>query len=146
MTCAGLLKKIEALDIDSIVVDSVSDTEQDYVELQQEQMFAGVKADGNDITPFYTPYTVEQKIKKGQPYDRVTLNDTGDFYNSMRIENISINSFSPTSTDPKTAELEAKYGDKIFGLDADVRKYYTFGAFFKSVKEKIESITGLKFS
>lgn len=33
----------------------------------------------------YAPYTIEIKTSKGQPTDRVTLKDTGAFYDSFRI-------------------------------------------------------------
>lgn len=35
----------------------------------------------------YSPFTIQIKQKKGQPYDRVTLKDTGDFYNSFQVVN-----------------------------------------------------------
>lgn len=35
----------------------------------------------------YSPYTIQIKQQKGQPTDRVTLKDTGDFYNSFSVLN-----------------------------------------------------------
>lgn len=38
------------------------------------------------VPPFrYSPYTVKQKKKYGQDFVHVTLEDTGDFYNSIKI-------------------------------------------------------------
>lgn len=34
----------------------------------------------------YTQYTIEIKQQKGQPTDRVTLKDSGDFYKTFRVE------------------------------------------------------------
>ena len=51
---------------------------------QQKQIFAGQKSDGSIIRPAYSPATVRLKIRKGQPDDRVTLKDKGDFYKSIK--------------------------------------------------------------
>jgi len=37
----------------------------------------------------YSPYTIEIKNRKGQPTDRVTLKDSGDFYQSFDVINES---------------------------------------------------------
>jgi len=34
----------------------------------------------------YAPFTIGEKQRKGQPYDKVTLKDTGSFYKSMEVE------------------------------------------------------------
>ena len=33
----------------------------------------------------YSPFTVEKKKDKNQPFDRITLKDTGEFYNSFVV-------------------------------------------------------------
>ncbi|NQY43853.1 MAG: hypothetical protein HRT87_10975 [Legionellales bacterium] len=33
----------------------------------------------------YSPFTVEQKKKRGQPTNRITLKDTGEFYSSFNV-------------------------------------------------------------
>lgn len=66
----------------------------------------------------YEPYairTIKRKIKKGQPYDRVTLKDTGAFYDSLYVE-FDEKGFYVTSTDDKAKFLLAKYGTSIFRL------------------------------
>jgi hypothetical protein len=50
----------------------------------------------------YAPSTIEQKKEKGLPFDRITLFDTGEFYQSF--------------------ELIAKDGDDFFTIDADPEK------------------------
>lgn len=65
----------------------------------------------------YRPYsevTIQIKRAKGQPVNRVTLRDTGDFHKRFYV--IANNdSFRVWSSDGKTRELYAKYGE-IFGL------------------------------
>ena len=36
----------------------------------------------------YTLYTIAQKKKKGQPINRVTLKDSGEFYKSFRVKTV----------------------------------------------------------
>ena len=74
---------------------------------------------GNDVAIAsykpYSPRTIRVKIKKGQPTDRVTLKDTGDFYNSFEVV-FDENGFYITSTDEKAKYLVEKYGRNIFRL------------------------------
>ena len=55
---------------------------------------------------------------RGQPYNRVTLRDTGDFESSFYIR-YSGDSFEITASDGKTDDLVRKYGKEIFGLNRD---------------------------
>ena len=55
-------------------------------EKERERIFDGKTFTGEDITPSYKPYTVMVKEQKGQPTDRVTLKDTGDFHRSITFE------------------------------------------------------------
>lgn len=50
----------------------------------QDQLFdKGIDSLGKSLEPPYSPFTVRLKQEKGQPTNRVTLKDTGDFYNSF---------------------------------------------------------------
>jgi len=84
-------------------------------DLEKERLFSGQNADGSWVEPPYTPFTVELKEEKGQPTDRVTLKDTGDFYEGFIVERKG-DVVIFTSTDWKTNALVEKYGDAIFGL------------------------------
>ena len=89
----------------------------------QDQLFEkGIRADGTPITPEYTPFTISIKREKGQPTDRVTLKDTGEFYDSFvayvdSSADIIINS-NPLKVDENGLEtnLLFKYGEKVEGL------------------------------
>ena len=63
----------------------------------------------------YTPKTIELKEIKGQPTNRVTLRDTGDFYASFKIIT-EPDKFTIIATDYKTDGLIRKYGRQILGL------------------------------
>lgn len=69
----------------------------------------------------YQPYaqkTIQVKLKKGQPTDRVTLKDTGEFYDSFDVV-FDENGFYVTSSDDKAKYLVEKYGRTIFRLTND---------------------------
>lgn len=83
-----------------------------------EQLYEqGINGQGVSIMSYmpYTISTVKIKRKKGQPYNRVTLRDKGDFYNSLHVK-FDDYGFYVTSTDEKAPELLAKYGKTIFRL------------------------------
>lgn len=83
------LKFDEGKAIDDIL--SVKILEDQIIDLNQDQLYnEGLLAD-NMPTGTYAKNTIEGtskypgKIEKGQPYDHVTLKDTGAFYNSMEV-------------------------------------------------------------
>lgn len=77
----------------------------------------GIEGRGTSIMEYmpYTIRTIKNKQKKGQPYDRVTLRDTGKFHDSLRVE-FDDNGFYVVSDDDKAPELLEKYGKTIFRL------------------------------
>ena len=77
----------------------------------------GVEGRGISIMDYrpYTARTIKIKQKKGQPYDRVTLRDTGEFHSSLHVE-FDDEGFYVTSTDDKAKYLLARYGKTIFRL------------------------------
>ena len=74
----------------------------------------GVEGRGISIMSYqpYTARTIKIKQKKGQPYDRVTLRDTGEFHDSLHVE-FDDEGFYVTSTDDKAKYLLARYGKTI---------------------------------
>ncbi len=77
----------------------------------------GIEGRGKEIMS-YMPYayrTIKRKIRKGQPYDRVTLKDTGSLYESLHIE-FDDTGFYVTSSQDKAKYLLKRYGKTIFRL------------------------------
>lgn len=70
----------------------------------------------------YAPKTVYLKQKKGQPWNRVTLKDTGNFHRSFRIQ-FTEDGFSIVSDSSLTPTLVNKYGPNIFGLTPENKGY-----------------------
>ena len=67
-----------------------------------------------DYAP-YSPLTIEIKKEKGQPYNRVTLRDEGDFEQSFYVE-ADTQQFTIKAADWKTEDLIQRYGRQILGL------------------------------
>lgn len=116
-TVADMLEAAEKINIPYQVQLSLEAARQEYIQLQQEQLYSGIKEDNTDITPAYTPLTVKIKKTKGQITDHVTLRDTGDFYKGIYITVDSPDKFTVDSKDVKSVGLQEKYTEKIFGLN-----------------------------
>ena len=83
-----LKKTVEDLQnaINNSIQESISQNNQVILELQtQEQMYQGIDSKGIDIKPAYADSTIKIKRRKGQPTDRVTLFDSGEFYKSLEV-------------------------------------------------------------
>lgn len=138
-----MLKKFEAINTDKICVDTVKESA-DAIEVKnKEQMYAGESSTGGDILPEYKPLTVFIKTRKGQPTDRVTLHDTGSFYQGLYVS-VNNDRIVTGSTDSKTEKLEDKYGENIFGLNDKFSIEVVQETMKPIFKEKIEAATGLK--
>lgn len=82
------------------------------------QMFAGITAKGTSIRPFpYAKSTINYKKRNGQPTDRITLKDSGDFYDSIEVEARPVDFIISTQI-TYSIFLVAKYAD-ILGLTAE---------------------------
>lgn len=84
----------------------------------EEQLFEqGINRLGIEISDYapYSPVTIEIKEAKGQPTNRVTLRDEGDFESSFFLE-VGTKQFEIKASDWKTEELIKKYGRQILGL------------------------------
>ena len=84
-------------------------------ETNADQMFAGIRADDTEIEPAYKPFTIAIKKEKGQPTDRVTLKDTGEFHRSIFVKFEGDKIIIDSDNDLRD-KLVKKYGATIFGL------------------------------
>lgn len=81
----------------------------------------GINSDGSKLFPSYANLTRQIKANKSQPFNRVTLFDTGDFYRGFKLR-INYPIISIYSTDSKSSDLMDKYGTNIFGLITENQK------------------------
>ncbi len=107
---------------DFYVLECVRENEAVVIDANaEEQLFErGENRLGVSIADYqpYSPVTVEEKRLRGQPYNRVTLRDTGDFESSFYIRYMD-DGFEITASDWKTDDLVRKYGREIFGLNRE---------------------------
>lgn len=75
----------------------------------------GQKSDGKIIKPAYSRITIKIKKKKGDPYDRVTLRDTGKLYRSIELIIGDRAIIAKVGVD-YYKKLEEKYGKRILGI------------------------------
>mgnify|MGYP004542478011 FL=1 len=84
----------------------------------EEQLYEqGVNSMGVSIMDYapYSPMTIAIKEELGQPTNRVTLRDEGDFESSFYLE-VNDKQFEIKASDFKTEKLIKKYGRQILGL------------------------------
>ena len=109
----------EALTSGRIIQNIIWDNESYIVDLNaEEQLFEqGINRLGVEISDYapYSPITIAIKEAKGQPTNRVTLRDEGDFESSLYLE-VGDKQFEIKASDFKTEDLIKKYGRQILGL------------------------------
>lgn len=120
-----LAKKIKALEafaenIEATILSIVADHEENIVAyVTESQLYMeGVRGSDGAVIASYDPYhytTIERKIEKGQPTDRVTLKDEGDFHKSFKVV-VDDEKFTIVAEDWKTDILTWRYGEGILAL------------------------------
>ena len=86
----------------------------------------------------YSVWTMDVKTKKGQPCNRVTLHDEGDFHRSFYIE-ADNEQFEIKASDWKTDALTEKYGKEILGLNDGHRMEVAWDYLYPELLEKLRS-------
>lgn len=109
----------EALTSGRLIQNIIWDNEAYIVDLNaEEQLYEqGINRLGVEIADYapYSPVTIAIKEAKGQPTNRVTLRDEGDFESSFFLE-VGDKQFEIRASDFKTEDLIRKYGHQILGL------------------------------
>jgi hypothetical protein len=96
----------------------------DLADLQAAQLAKGIKSTGEEITPAYAPFTIQQKEKYGVGLGRVTSHVTafssGETYKLLQAK-VNAGKYSIVADTYKYDLLEKRYGFKLFGLTLDSR-------------------------
>ena len=97
------------------------DVQEEVIRLNtREQLFQrGIDAEGVNLEAIggeYSPVTVIIKQAQGLPTDRVTLYDTGEFYDSFRVEAGPESFTIDANTVKATFDLRERWGLEILGL------------------------------
>jgi len=103
--------------IDRVKEDAIEYSTTDMEDLNIEQMLFGNNADGEDIGEYRSESyaAMKQSMNSRPPAMVPDLRLTGAFHSGMKVDYTG-NDLTFTSTDSKTSELTAKYGQNIFGL------------------------------
>lgn len=137
------------MNTDVISEKAIEETADDLQRINKEQLLAGYDKKGELIgskKPYQNPDYAFYKANKnplpglGNP----DLFDTGAFYEGFETI-VQGDSIIQDSTDEKAPELEAKYGEDIFGLGGKFKEEYLDESLRTAFKRAIESATGLKF-
>lgn len=112
MTITDLNKRVQSFDVELALDKIILKHEKEILDLNRNQLYSGIDSKGQSLGE-YSPKTVEYKKEKGQPYDRITLKDEGDFYAGFKIDNTD---YSIASTDFKNEQLTKDFGKDIHGL------------------------------
>jgi hypothetical protein len=144
MNLHELGRRLDGFDLMTEVKDVIVETGEELADFNRKQLDSGIRSTGSEIKPAYAPLTILLKDQKGQPTDRVTLKDTGDFYQGITVD-VNSETFDLTSTDDKTEDLVKKYGNRIFGLTNESRGEYVAFSFFPALKDRITNRLGFKF-
>jgi len=69
------------------------------IDQQQTQMNKGRDAFNVSLIPSYAESTIKQKKRKGDPFNRVTLKDTGELYRSIQIDTTTTQAIISTNVE-----------------------------------------------
>ena len=112
--------------LETQAISIVRENDNILIDMNLEQLYAGLNSKGQSLESIggpYSPSTIQIKMAKGQPIDRVTLRDEGDFYEAFFVDDIP-GGWSISSNDWKTSELIADWGADIFGnTEADEEEF-----------------------
>ena len=126
------------------IVFDVPNVKQMIIEMNtQEQLFQkGVDSKGvplMDIGGDYSFVTKDIKDFLGQPIDRVTLKDTGDFYRSWTVRILADTIFIEADTIKDGDDLRQRWGNDILGLTEESKQKlinYAIGKYRQHILNK----------
>lgn len=124
-TAAQMMEKLNRVDVLLSAQSAMEDTANDATRVQRDQLWQGLdrfdKRITNSITGSdqYAPKTVQIKISKGQPTDRITLKDTGSYYAGIKMD-VQGEKFDIYSLDEKAEMLDVLYTPLGLGLNARI--------------------------
>ena len=139
-TVNQLRSRLTALNVKDVSFRSVEETKEVITEIQRQQMFQGLNAEGKKIGRYRSNKYARVKNEMN-PLPGLGIPDlklTGAFYAKMETD-VTPEVFKSFSTDEKNAELTAKYDP--FGLNKESKSKYAGKlrpVFIKNVKENLK--------
>ena len=126
--------------INNYMEDITRSIEDEIKELNVHQQYdLGQDRYGNAITPEYAESTIRYKRRKGQPTDRVTLQDTGQYHDTFKIR-YEAEGFELYANDWKAGFLDRKYGKEIYGLQDEAARELADQVYQPRMIQKLKNI------
>lgn len=146
-TIFSVLRKVESLNVNDVAFDAMDAGAPEVAKLNTEMLEAGQNAKGDDVGQYRNEeYARMKNAMNPKPgFGRVDLRLTGSFYRNM-VTSVVGDAVITESTDEKAAELAAKYGDDIYGLNRTFKARFVSETLRPDFNRRITDITGLKFN
>lgn len=129
--------------INNYMEDITRSIEDEIKELNVHQQYdLGQDRYGNEIRPEYAESTIRYKRRKGQPTDRVTLQDTGQYHDTFKIR-YEAEGFELYANDWKAGFLDRKYGKEIYGLQDDAARELADQVYQPRMIQKLKKILSI---
>ena len=126
--------------INEYMEDITRSIEDEIKEINVHQQYdLGQDRNGDAITPEYAESTIRYKRRKGQPTDRVTLQDTGQYHDTFKIR-YEDEEFELYANDWKAGFLDKKYGKEIYGLQDEAAMQLADQVYQPRMIQKLKTI------
>lgn len=145
MTASEAIGRLQSLNIDQIAVESIAETKDALVKLNEDQWSVGIRNDGLPITPEpYSKAYAKLRKKEGLQTDFIDLKRKGNLYKGVGVDLIDARKVKLSSSVPYEKWVSKRY-DKIWGLDPENLRVYQVQTLMPVVREKVSAQTGLGF-
>ena len=127
-------------EINDYMEDITRSIEDEIKEINVHQQYdLGQDRNGKRITPEYAESTIRYKRRKGQPTNRVTLQDTGQYHDTFKIR-YEDEGFELYANDWKAGFLDKKYGKEIYGLQDEAARELADQVYQPRMIQKLKTI------
>jgi hypothetical protein len=125
VTLSQLIRNLERMSVDSILSESVKNTDSDLLRLHSDQWKHGRSGDGDKIGKYKNKAYRRKKFEMNPlaGYGNVDLELFGELKRQRRVEIFS-DSYFIISLDDKAEKLTEKYGEDIWRLSPVYQKTY----------------------
>ena len=113
------IRKFKSLNFKKIIISilNTSEIKEFIIKMEQERLFnLGEDSTGASLGE-YAPFTVVIKQEKGQRFDHITLNDTGEFYESFTFHATGTELIFDANPVKDNDNLFDNFGIDILGLN-----------------------------
>ena len=143
MTIIQKLENFKSLkrDLRVIAMDSLVDTQDEYLDMQRDQMTRGINSDGGEIG-FYQSKAYQFMKERMNPLagGTVDLKLTGDFQAELTLRRMSDKEYSIYSQDVKAPMLKKKYGENIYFLSQAWMEQYKANSWKPNFMDKVNMV------